>query len=51
MSKSDLTNIYGGISLTSSFLNALTKSITAIYDLGRRVGSALFRNTSGSLCR
>ena len=51
MNKNELKNIYGGVSFTSSVLNAIVKSVTSISDIGRRIGSALVRYKNGTLCR
>lgn len=39
-----------GGGLTSQFLNALTKAITLLYNLGQSVGSSIKRATSGINC-
>jgi hypothetical protein len=51
MNNEELKMIYGGASFTSSALNAIVKAITSIYDIGRRIGSALVRYKNGSVCR
>lgn len=51
MNKEELKEVYGGAAFTSSALNAIVKAVTSIYDIGRRIGSAIVRYTTGSLCR
>ena len=51
MNKQELTEIYGGGSFSSSALNAIIKAITSIYEIGRRIGSALTRYKNGNLCK
>jgi len=51
MNNQELKDIYGGASFTSSALNAIVKAITSIYDIGRRIGSALVRYRTGNVCR
>ena len=46
----DLYNIVGGASITGTFLSALAKSVTTIYNLGRSLGSSLRRAISGRIC-
>lgn len=51
MSDTELKEVMGGISYTPTLINAFVKGITSIYELGRRVGSAIFRYKSNNLCR
>lgn len=51
MSKEELTLVYGGWDFSATLLNAIVKGITSIYDIGRRIGSALIRYRSGNVCR
>lgn len=46
----DLYNIVGGASITGTFLSALAKSVTTIYNLGRSLGLSLRRAISGRIC-
>lgn len=50
MNDIELKEVVGGISFSSTLVNSLVKGIQAMYDLGRRVGSALARYKSNNLC-
>lgn len=45
----DMQKVTGG-ALTSAWLNAISKGIATLYELGRNTGSALRRLISGSYC-
>ena len=45
----EMENISGG-SIASPLINAVTKAVSAIYDLGRETGSALRRVVNGKYC-
>ncbi len=47
--KKTMLNISGG-SFTSSFINAITNAINALYELGKETGSALRRLTNNKYC-
>lgn len=46
----ELLAIYGGINLSSSFLNAISNAAKIILEIGRSVGSAIRRSISGKTC-
>jgi len=50
ITKEELTNIYGGISFSATVLNAITKAISTVYDIGRRIGSSISRLRNGNVC-
>lgn len=52
MTEKELNNIIGGaVSYTSaSFLNAISRGIGALYDLGRACGSAIRMIITGRKC-
>lgn len=51
MTDQELINTIGGASTPSaSFLNAIARSITAIYDLGRAFGTAIRMLVTKSRC-
>ena len=50
MNTQELTAVYGGVNFTSALLTAIVKGITSIYDIGRRIGSALIRYKNGNVC-
>ena len=45
----EMQKVNGG-SIASPLINAITKAVTSIYDLGRETGSALRRLVSGKYC-
>ena len=45
----ELAKIQGG-AITSAWLNAISKAVNTLYDLGKATGSALRRVISGSYC-
>ena len=47
--KEEMENIKGG-GITSSFINAITKAVNTIYNLGKQTGSAIRRIVSGKYC-
>lgn len=47
----ELLNINGGWTLNASLLNAASRALTLIVNMGRSLGSAIRRTMSGSLCR
>lgn len=49
LSNEELMSVKGG-SLTSQFLNAVTRAVETVLDLGRTVGSSIRRIFSGKLC-
>ncbi len=49
LKKNQMELITGG-SITSAWVNAISKAINTIYELGRQTGSALRRIVSGSYC-
>jgi len=49
LSKSQLQSITGG-TITATFVNALTKGVTTLLDLGRAIGSAIRRISSNKIC-
>ncbi|MDO4963267.1 MAG: bacteriocin [bacterium] len=47
----ELMNIEGGASfITASFLNAASRAISTIMDIGRSLGSSIRRAINGSYC-
>ena len=49
LNKQQMQNITGG-GVSYSLINAITKAITAIYDLGKSTGSAIRRIIKKSYC-
>ena len=50
LNNNELMNIEGGAGLTASFLNAISRAISTIAELGRNLGSAIRRTVSGKTC-
>ena len=51
LKQEQLKNIIGGATaITSSMLNAISKAVTTLYELGRQTGSALRRIVKNSYC-
>lgn len=49
LTKQELLNIKGG-SLSSTMLNAITKSVSTLFSIGQAVGSAIRRVWSKNYC-
>ena len=45
-----LATIYGG-TMSATLLNALSRAISTIYDLGTSIGSSIRRVVSGKTCK
>lgn len=43
-------DVIGGISITAALFNGLTSAVSKIFELGKSLGSALRRLTSGKIC-
>lgn len=50
LTHNEMINLYGGASITGAFLSSIIKGIDIILELGRSLGSAIRRSTSGKLC-
>jgi len=50
LSKVELVQVYGGLSLSGTLINALVKGVNTFLDLGRSLGTAIRRIVSSSLC-
>lgn len=48
--KNELLQIVGGINITGSLLNSIYRSINAIMDVGRSLGSAIRRFFGSNMC-
>ena len=46
----ELFSINGGTNLNSSFINAIVNGAKIILELGRSLGSAIRRSSSGKIC-
>ena len=50
LNNKELMNVEGGAGLTASFLNAASRAISTLMELGRNLGSAIRRTINGSVC-
>lgn len=50
LNKEMLLNINGGLSISGSLVNAFTKAINSIFEVGRSLGGAIRRINNGNLC-
>lgn len=48
--KNDYLNIEGGLSVSATLINAFTGGVKIILEIGRSLGSALRRGSSGKIC-
>ena len=46
----ELMRIEGGAGFTASLLNAASRAISTLMELGRNLGSAIRRTINGSIC-
>lgn len=52
LKREELLSISGGANyLTASFLNAVSRAITTLVDLGRSLGTSIRRSISGKVCK
>ncbi len=49
LNNKEMENVSGG-GFTSSMLNALSKAVTAVYNLGKNFGSSVRRLAYGTYC-
>lgn len=49
LQKTELLNINGG-SISGTMINAFSRALNSLLDLGRSLGSAIRRIASGNLC-
>lgn len=50
LSKKEEMALYGGGGITASIINALTKGVSLIADLGRYLGSSIRRIFTNNMC-
>lgn len=50
LNKQELLNISGGATWSASLLNAISRAVTTLLDLGRSLGTAIRRGVSGKVC-
>lgn len=49
--KEELLSVNGGATINASLLNAASRAITLIINMGRSLGSAIRRTFGGALCK
>ncbi len=49
--KEELLDVVGGATISATLINAVTRAITVIIDLGKSLGSAIRRTISGNVCK
>ncbi len=50
LSKQEMLQIEGGISISGTLINSLVRGINALLDLGRSLGSAIRRAQGNHIC-
>lgn len=50
MRKEELINVKGGAAFSASFLNAISRAVETVYNLGRSFGSSIRMIISGAKC-
>ena len=50
LTKEEMYEVIGGASITSAMLNAISKAVLAIYELGKSTGSAIRRIVTKTYC-
>ncbi len=51
LTNQELTNIYGGLSISGSLISSFVKGINSFLDIGRSLGTAIRRIVSSSMCQ
>lgn len=50
LTKEEMFQVSGGAAITYSWINAITKAVTLVYQVGQAIGSTLRRVTSRNYC-
>lgn len=50
LKKEELLNVVGGATWSASMLNALSRAVSTLMDLGRSLGTSIRRSISGKVC-
>lgn len=50
LNNQELMEIEGGATLTASFLNAASRALSTLMDIGRSLGTSIRRMINGSYC-
>lgn len=51
LTRQQLANIHGGVNISGTLINAIIKGINSFLDLGRSIGTAIRRVSTGNLCK
>lgn len=51
LTKRNLLEVSAGIKITASLIASIAKGVNSFVDLGRSLGSAIRRITSGNICK
>lgn len=51
LNDAELKNIVGGLAITGTLINSISKAVTTFLDLGRSVGTSIVRIISGNICK
>lgn len=46
-----LIQIFGGLNISGTILNSISKGIKTVYEIGQKVGTAIRRIRARSLCK
>lgn len=47
----ELATIYGGVTINATFLNAISRAVTTVYNIGYQLGSTIIRLVTGKTCK
>ena len=50
LNKEEMLKISGGFNWSASFLNAASRAVSTLIDLGRSLGTSIRRSISGKVC-
>ena len=50
LNKDELLKISGGATISASWLNAISRTVSTLMDLGRSLGTSIRRSISGKIC-
>jgi len=50
LKKEELLNVSGGFNWSASWLNAISRGVSTLMDLGRSLGTSIRRSISGKIC-
>lgn len=50
LNKNQLLSVVGGFSISGTFINSIVRGINSFLDIGRSIGTAIRRISSGNVC-